>query len=274
MNALTLRLSKLWIFFDVEFQRDTRNLSGFCVKYFWIFMLCFIYSFFFRSALWQKNIFLEGHPIDFPLFLVSGLTAVRVLPLSTRIFDETLLSLKNAHLDQWAQTTPTSVWELFTARALWSLTRVLTELLAMVLFARMLIGIPLRPFFQAPVIGAVLLLFAAQAGVGLILSSVALLLRKESVLHNFFFQISVAFGGVFFPAEMLRGRLEALSFMSDLLPITHALHVMRRHLINEGAQAAGNHEQTLMVLALFYILTGFVVLRQALLWGKKSGHFG
>ncbi len=273
MNALTLRISKLWIFIDVEVRRDTHNLLGFCAKYFRIFMLCFVYSFFFKSALWQKNILLDGHTIDFPLFLVSGVVGVRVIPLSIRIFDEILSGLKSSKLEEWVQTTPTCLWELFAAKALWNFARVLTELLTLIVFAHILVGVPIRPFFQGSLLLTVVWMFAAYAGIGMILSGLSVFLKQGGILFNFFFQISATFGGVFFPTYIFKGRLAFLAWVSNSLPITHALQVIRFGLIHEKTPSVAFHEKFLVMMTLTLLPVGFLLLQRSLVWARKNGNF-
>ena len=254
-----------------EMRRDTQNLLTFGAKYLWIFFLCFIYGFFFKTAVWHRQIALNGHPIDFPLFLISGILAVRIIPFSVKIFEETLSGLTHSGLTEWVRLTRTSFWELFAVRAVWNFILALTELTALIFFAKLLIGTPLRPFFQTAMILPILLLFAAQAGIGMIICGFAVYLKKMDIFFNLFFQISTALGGVFFPAEMLRERLVFLSAVSDALPITHALRAMRFHLIHEEMNLAGNHELILAFLALFYFSAGFFILLRSLRWAKRNG---
>lgn len=271
MNGPLSSFEKFKVLFFCEARRDIQNPIAFASKYLWILFLCFIYGFFFKAAVWHREIRLDGYLIDFPLFLVSGFLALRTVPFSVKIFDEMLKGLKNAGLTEWARLTPTSPWELFIARTVWNFSLALTELAALVCFARILIGTPLRPFFQTSMILPMLLLFAAQAGIGMTICGVAILLKKMDFFFAFFSQISMALGGVFFPAEMLSGQFKFLSFLSDSLPLTHALHTVRLRLIHEGTEVAGKHEQVLALLALFYLLTGTIILRRALRWTKKTG---
>ncbi len=210
MNQLILKVKKLWVFLLVNLRADTRSFVGFASRYLWIFSLCFVYGLFFKAVLWQKNIQLNGHSIDFPLFLVSGLAVIRVVPFSIRIFEETLSQLKNSGLMEWALVTPSSLWELFASRALWNGFRVLTEILALVGFAGLCIGTPVRSFLQSAVIQPIFFMFVAYAGIGMIVSGLSLFLRRGNFLFTAFFQVSTVFGGVFFTTELFSGKLRFL----------------------------------------------------------------
>lgn len=273
MSPTGIRLQKLRVFLLVEIRRDMESRVGFFVKYLWIFLLCFIYGFFFRSALWQKNIVLDGYWIELPLFLVSGLAAARIIPLSIRIVDETFSELRNARLIEWVLTTPTGFWELFAARTIWNSARALTELMALIVFAHILIGIPIRPFFQGSLLLAAVLMFTAYASLGMILSSISLFLKKGNILFNFLFQISAAFGGVFFPTHLFEGRFAFLTWVSHSLPITHALGVIRLSLIHEKTPDAAAQAQILAALTLIFLTVGLVLLQRSLVWAKKNGKF-
>ncbi len=274
MNQLILTLKKLWVFLLVHLRRDTRSVIGFVARYLLIFSLCFIYGLFFKAALWQKNIQLNGHSIDLPLFLVSGLMMARLVPLSIRIFDETLSQLKQSGLMEWMLVTPSSLWELFASKTLWNIFCVLTELMALIGFAKLWIGTPVRPFLQGAVLLPIFFMFVATAGIGMIISGLSLfLLRRGHFLFTAFFQVSAAFGGVFFPTTLFTGKLRILSYVSDSLPITHALRAVRLALVREGASNSTADGRILAMMALILAVTGFIVLQRGLIWAKKNGEF-
>ncbi len=273
MKHLGLITDKLRVFLATEIRRDTQSLVGFCAAYLWIFFLCFTYEFFFKSALWQKNIRFDGHEMDFPLFLVSGLVVVRIIPFSIRIFDDILSCLKNSSLTEWVLTTPTSLWELFAAKAVWNGARVLAEVVVLIGVAKFFIGTPFKPFLQSGLIGPIFLMFVAYAGIGMMISSASLYLKKGNVLFPFFIQVSTAFGGVFFPTQLFTGKLKLLSVVSDSLPITHTLNVVRFALIHEKTPNAMAHGQILASMALIFSLTGFILLQRGLVWARKNGEF-
>ena len=274
MNQLVLTVKKLWVFLLVNLRRDTQGFVGFVARYLWIFSLCFVYGLFFKAVLWQKNIQLNGHSVDYPLFLVSGLVVARILPFSIKIFEDTFSQLKNSSLMEWFLVTPSSLWELFASRALWNGLRVLTEIIALIAFARLWIGTPVRPFLQGAVILPIFFMFVATVGIGMIISGLSLfLLRRGYFLFTAFFQVSAAFGGVFFPTELFRGKLTFLSYVSNSLPITHALRAVRLALIREGPSNSDTHGRILAMMALILAVTGFIVLQRGLIWARKNGQF-
>ena len=274
MNQLVLTVKKLWVFLLVNLRRDTQGFVGFVARYLWIFSLCFVYGLFFKAVLWQKNIQLNGHSVDYPLFLVSGLVAARLIPFSIKIFEDTFSQLKNSSLMEWFLVTPSSLWELFASRALWNGLRVLTEIIALIGFARLCVGTPVRPFLQSAVIQPAFFMFVAYAGIGMIISGLSLfLVRRGSFLFTAYVQVSNIFGGVFFSTELFKGKFKFLSYVSNSLPITHALEAVRLALVREEASNAAAHEPLLPIMALIFVLMGFILLQTSLIRARKNGEF-
>ena len=274
MKRFTRTIMKLWVFLLVDLRRDAQSLIGFGAKYLWVFFLCFIYGLFFKAALWQKNIQFNGHLMDFPLFIISGLAMIRIIPFAMRIFEETLSQLKNSGLMEWVLVTPSSLWELFAARALWNCFCVLTELIALIGFAKLCVGTPVRSFLQNDVIQPIFFMFVTYAGIGMMISGLSLFLRRRGdLLFTAYLQVSTVFGGVFFSTELFRDKLEFLSYVSDSLPITHALEAVRLALVREEASNAAAHEPLLPIMALIFVLMGFILLQTSLIRARKNGEF-
>ncbi len=274
MNPPILTVKKLWVFLLVNLRRDTHGFIGFVARYLWIFSLCFIYGSFFKAVSWQNNTQFDGHSIDYPLFLVSGLVVVRLIPFSIKIFEDILSQLKNSGLMEWFLVTPSSFWELFASRALWNGFRVLTEVIALIGFARICIGTPVRPFLQSAVMQPIFFMFVAYVGIGMMISGLSLfLLRKSNFLFTAYLQVSTVFGGVFFSTELFKDKLRILSYVSDSLPITHALRAVRLALVCGGASNSAADGRILTMIALILAVTGFVVLQRGLIWAKKNGEF-
>ncbi len=273
MKQIGLAIKKLRVFLLIDLQRDAQNLIDFGAKYLWIFFICFIYGLFFKAALWQKNISLEGRSISFPLFLMSGLAMARIIPFAIKIFEETLSQLKSSGLIEWVLVTPSSLWELFASKVLWNCFCALTEAFALIVFSRLWVGTAVRPFLQIALVQPIFFMFVATAGIGMIISGLSLFLKKGNLLFTAFFQISAAFGGVFFSTALFTGKLKIFSYVSNSLPITHALRAVRLALIHSEASNSANDRLILAIIALIYLLTGFFVLQAGLIWGKKNGHF-
>lgn len=264
------RLEKFGILFLTELKRDTQSMVGFGAKYLWLLFPCFIYGYLFRASLWRQSISLDGRSIDFPVFLISGLMAARIIPLSVRVFDESLAGLRNAGLAEWSLITPTSFWEFFAARSAWNALRALTEILAILGFASLLMNIPAGVFLRIRLILPAFLLFAACAGIGMFLTGITLVLRRGSIAFAFFFQLSAAFGGVFFPVRLLGDHAGTFRLLSDCLPVTYALNAVRLLLVQDTAGSA-RHELILTGMTFVFLGIGSVVLQKGLIWSKKNG---
>ncbi len=116
-------------------------------------------------------------------------------------------------------------------------------------------------------------MFVAYAGIGMIISGVSLFLRRGNFLFVAFFQVSAVLGGVFFPTELFRGDLRFLSYVSNSLPITHALKEVRLALIHEEISNSAAHGPLLVMMALILAFIGLVLLQKGLIWARKNGQF-
>lgn len=267
--TLIERSQKFAILILAEARRDTQSWPSFASKYVWIAFSCLIYSFFLKAALWRHTIPLNGQEMDFALFLISGFAFLRLVPFSLRIFDETLAGLKQAHLLDWLRTSRTSFWELTAARAAWNIFRAMTEFTALVFFARLLIGTPLKLFFQAAAIAPAFWMFTAYTGMGFAVSALALFLSRNANLpFTLITQLSTAFGGVFYPVAWI-SKLKLLHFISLGLPITYALESMRTSFLPKGASVPAN----LILWAAVSLAAGSFLLNLSIKQANRNGRF-
>ena len=84
-------------------------------------------------------------------------------------------------------------------------------------------------------------------------------------------QISVmVLGGVFFPTEILPSWL---STISEIIPITHALEVIRYLLMSDTSfnDAVGNNLIILLMLSSLLLFFGIFTCNKAIEIGKKNG---
>ncbi len=270
MNGITLAIKKLRVFLSVNYYRDRQRLFELATKYLWLFLLCLIYAFFFKAALWQKMIKLGNYQIDFPFFLISGLAMARFVLSPLRVFDDTLKTLRGVKMMEWLLLTPSSPWELFTSQILWGSLLAFIELIFFLAFAKVLIGIPIKPFLQCGLWLPTVLAFLSYAGIGMITSGLILFLRRGSSLFAAIDQISIAFGGVFFSVALFPHQLQWAAYS---LPVTHLLPIIRYILIHADTSSVSIHLLILALMALAFSVIGVILLETGLRWAKRNGHF-
>lgn len=109
-------------------------------------------------------------------------------------------------------------------------------------------------------------------GIGLISSSVIVLLKKGDFVNiiNFFF--SAGFGGVFFPISLVGENFQTLS---NALPITHALEISRTLLLDiENISHNLNSIISLITVSSLIILIGVLSFNYVIKIEKQNGSLG
>lgn len=268
MNVLKLKTTKLWILLTFQIRLDMKARFVFWATYAWIFLLCLTNRFLFEIALLRPTILFGGSPISFPLFVMSGIAVYRFAVFTVVIIDETILNLRRSGVMDWILVTPTSLYELFFVRAIWKSFLGLTEAAVIIFFSHLLIGIPIKPFLQGSVFYTLAILSFAYIGIGMSIASVALLLRRGSFLCSVVQQVSCAFGGVFFPVYLLP---KVISFIPQVLPINHALNIVRFALTHAGQTVSFPLFVPLIEIAIIYLVLGFFMLRKSLSYARQTG---
>lgn len=121
-------------------------------------------------------------------------------------------------------------------------------------------------FPSAVILGLTILAFC---GIGIIVASGVIYLKRGESINSFVLSASALVGGVFYPTETMPSWLASLS---SLLPITYALRGIRRALLS-GA-SLGSLRSELQVLLLFVAIlvpVGLLIFRWALRGARRDG---
>ncbi len=249
---------------------DTQQKTQIFGPYLWSLFVCMIYGFSFKAALLGKSVSLGKHYLDFPLFLVTGLFLIRLVLPSMKVFHNPFEALTTNDLLQWILVSPTSLWEFFLAGGLWKFWLAITEAVSILIFSKIFIGTPIRPFLNPSILIALVLMICAYAGIGMMLSASALTLKRGSFLFPLIHQCSLALGGAFFPVFLFP---KPMFLLSQCLPMTNALQIMRLSLsgasFSEEMAAIG----ILAGMALLFLPVGFLCLKASIAWCRKNGKF-
>lgn len=156
-------------------------------------------------ALSRPIILLNGYPISFPLFVMSGIAVYRLVVFAVVTIDETTLNLRRSGVMDWILITPTSIYELFFVR---------------------------------------------------------------SFLCSIIQQVSCAFGGGFFPVYLFP---KVISFIPQVLPINHALNIVRFALTHTCQSIPSSLFSPLLTMALIYFVLDLFVLQKSLCYARQNG---
>lgn len=142
------------------------------------------------------------------------------------------------------------------------------EMLLIVAAGGLFLGAALRPGGYLLALVVVAMTVAAFVGIGLISAAFAIAFKQGEPFTGGFVTLSLILGGVLYPVSVLPGWLRALS---PLLPVTHALELLRNVLI-EGAHVGALAEH-LAALALFTLLLpiGLLLLDLSMNRARRTG---
>lgn len=194
---------------------------------------------------------------------------VALTSFASRIRNEQLTGTLEAML-----VTPTRTPMVILASSLWDFTftsfRVVVYLAVGILVSR-LADAPISIHWGGllPFVAILALTILAFCGIGIIVASVVIYLKRGEPINALIVSASALLGGVFYPVERLP---EWLMKVSALLPITHALRGIRAALL-EGA-SFGDLWDELRILALFVaalLPVGMVVFRLSLRAARRDG---
>jgi len=267
-------LHKAWAFIRRDMLIETSYRSAFVFQFAGVFVSVAIW--YFLSGMIRglapdmKN--LEGG--DYFPFILVGIAfyhylTVALTSFASRVRNEQLTGTLEAML-----VTPTRTPMVILASSLWDFVftsfRVIVYLAAGILIAQAA-GRPVRIYWSgllpfAVILGLTILAFC---GIGIIVASVVIYLKRGEPLNAFIISASALLGGVFYPVQAMPPWLESAS---TLLPITYALRGIRRALL-EGA-SMGDLLTEIQVLALFVaalVPIGLLVFRWSLRGARRDG---
>ncbi len=225
-------------------------------------------AFYFMTQMWDPNADgLDGiEPFD---WLLIGLAfqyyfSTALYSFSAKIRDEQMLGTLEAML---VSPTPTSV--VIFSSAAWDFTYGALRVGLMLLFATLFFNVDLHVTSLPAVLVGVLLTLLSSAGLGILSASFVLYFKRGDPINFLLSGATTFFGNVFFPVEKLP---EGIRFISDYLPITWSLRIVRGSLLQGQPLAELQGEfVSLGILTLFLLPAGLVASRFAIRKAKRAG---
>ena len=256
-------------FIKKDFINQASYRLSFFLNIFSIFLS--VYIFFIFSRLFEgTNSYLEEYGNDYFFFLIIGIAisdlALRISSIiNTEVRNYQLTGLFEEIINLRESTTSILLFSLIYP-IFYSLMRLIIYLVAAVLFFNLNLSYANLGF----IIIALMLVIFSFIGISLISGAYAIAFKKGNPLSAIN-QISVmVLGGVFFPTTILP---PWLSTISQFIPITHALEVIRYLFLPENnVNDQITYHLLIMVLFSFsLILLGLFLCGHAVKTGKKNG---
>lgn len=267
MTASSL-LRKYRFLIGVFYKQDSQIVLSILPRYIWAILVCVIYRFIFQAALMGKSVSIDQYHLGFPIFLMSGIAWLRLIPFALKSFDEALVDVRKALPVGEVLITPTSLWEIILAHAIWKGFLTVNEVIAVLISSKILLGIPLMPFLSVPILISSTLIILSYMGIGMILSAATLFIKKTDVFFTVFMQASYAFCGVYFPVSLFP---QFIQFLTPIIPLTKGLKIIRLSLAGASFDEMVPIIMMLATMAAFFVLIGVITFQRSLDWAKKNG---
>jgi ABC-2 type transport system permease protein len=111
----------------------------------------------------------------------------------------------------------------------------------------------------------------AFIGISMIGLSIILIYKKGDYLSLIFVGGSLIISGAIYPNNVLP---QSLIYISELLPLTHTLDIIRNELVEEGVGSSSYHAALkLIFLSIIYLVIGYTSISKAIDISRKKGTF-
>lgn len=177
-------------------------------------------------------------------FVAADLQQVAVRSLAERVRRGQMFGTLEAEL-----ATPAPPWMALGAGPVYEMAVATLRALVYIAGAWLVFGIRLAPLAPGRLLVAVLLIFAAFAGLGLLTAATTMLVRRSNPVSLFLGAVSWLLSGIAYPPSVLP---HSLHLLGQVLPLTHALEVLRGVLLR-GA-TLGELTFSLVALAVFALV--------------------
>lgn len=263
---MTRNLVKMWAFLKRDFLSEVSYRLAFLMQIGGMFFS--VLAFYFMTKMMDPGA--EGlngiPPFD---YLLIGLAfqfyfSTALYSFSAKIRSEQLLGTLEAML---VSPTPTSM--VIFSSATWDFTYGAIRVLLYLLFATLVFGVQLQVASVIALVLGVILTLLSSAGLGILSASFILYFKRGDPINFLLSATTTFFGTVFFPAEQLPN---SIRFVSDYLPITWSLRIVRGSLLQGRTFADLQGELiALSLMTLLLLPLGLFCSRFAIRKAKREG---
>jgi ABC-2 type transport system permease protein len=258
----------LLAFLRREVLEASRYRAAFVTRVAGVAFGAFSLLFFSRFIGTGQNQHLEAYGGNYLAFGLCGLVAaelqqIGIASLANRVRMAQLMGYLEAQLG-----TPAPVWIVLGAHPVYELSVAVGRGVLYMLGAALVLGVEFHPNAATLLLGIPLTL-AAFGGLGLVSAATTMVTRRTNPIAVVLAGASALLSGVVYPVSVLPGWLIDVG---RLLPLTHALEVLRRGLLlGQGPEALAPSLGALAIFAVVFSGLGLVAFAWALGRARDDG---
>lgn len=240
-------MSLLLAFLTRDFLTQSSYRTAFLFSFIGIFFRAFIFFFISQLIGPSATPYLEAYGGDYFPFVLLGLAFNSYFGVGLSTF---AASIRQAQLTGTLEAmlmTPTPVAMIVIGSAVWSYLLTTVQVLVY-LGIGLFLGLDLSLANWLPASLTLFVSIVTFASIGILAASLIMVIKRGDPITSLAGSLFALFGGIYYPIEILPDWLQPVSY---LLPVTYALDIMRRTLL-QGASFASVWE-SFAILLLFCI---------------------
>ena len=256
--------------FKKDFLFQYSYKLSFFTELFFAFLLIFFLLFLSKSFNFSEEYFYSRYKGEFFLFSITGFSMVNLMG---QCYSSVTLNLREAQSFGYIEelyVTKNKFIFLSISSVLYTFTKAFTRLLVIFIVSWYMSDqvLSIQDILKLLIICFDTLL--SFIGISMIGLSIILIYKKGDYLSLVFVGGSLIISGAIYPNNVLP---QFLIYISELLPLTHALDLIRIELVELTSQSTSSlMAAKLLILALAYLIIGYISISRALDHTRKKGN--
>ncbi len=239
--------NKIISFIAKDFKIELSYKMSFLLRIIGIFFSLFIWYF---LAKWVEKVIVESNfNYNYFAFILVGIASSEFQNSGLRGFSEKLRHNQVTGTLEALFVTPTNSFLILWGNTLWEFIYSLINSFLFIFVGYIFFGVRINITSFIGIVIALILGYLSFSAIGILSSSFILIYKKGDPVNLAISSLSVLLAGVYYPTTILPNYLKVLS---NLLPITHLLKVMRGMLL-EGSHMS-KYADSYLYLFIFSIL--------------------
>ena len=266
---LRATLHVLWSFLARDWETETSYRFSFLFQFLGVFFSVAVFYFIAQLLGPAAAPYLAPYGGDYFSFVLIGIAFAGYFGVGLSSFSDSLRQAQTTGTLEAMLTTPTRLSVIILASSFWQYLMTTFRVLVYLAVGAFFLHVNLGKGNYPAALLVLLLTVTSFSSFGILAASFIMVVKRGNPITWLFSSISTLLGGVYYPITILPGWLQ---WLSNLLPITYALHAMRLTLL-QGASLAqvGIDVLALALFSLFLIPISLYSFRYAVQRARIDG---